>query len=333
MPEWRKALIVGIDYYETIGSLYGCVNDARAVKAVLERHGNAGADMNFATPQLLVAPASNQVVTKKALRDAVGELFADDADIALFYFAGHGYVDDTGGFLCASDSEGGDDGLALADVMTRANNSKARNKIIILDSCHSGQAGNRSTQPTVSEIADGVTILTASTATQYAEEDNGSGLFTGLLVDALKGAAANLVGDITPGSVYAHIDQSLGPWVQRPVFKTSVKKFVSLRNVVPPIPKEDLRAITTYFPTPDYDFKLDPSYEPERSSDQLNNPEIPPPDPDNNAVFGILQKYVRVNLVEPVGAKSMWHSAMHRKSCRLTALGRHYWNLVRKELI
>jgi len=41
-------------------------------------------------------------------------------------------------------------------------------------------------------------------------------------VDALGGAAANLVGDVTPGSVYAHIDQSLGPWAQRPVFKTNV---------------------------------------------------------------------------------------------------------------
>jgi len=36
-------------------------------------------------------------------------------------------------------------------------------------------------------------------------------VFTGLLVDALSGGAANLVGDVTPGSVYAHIDQSLGP--------------------------------------------------------------------------------------------------------------------------
>ena len=37
-------------------------------------------------------------------------------------------------------------------------------------------------------------------------ESGGSGVFTSLLVDALNGAAANLVGDVTPGSVYAHID-------------------------------------------------------------------------------------------------------------------------------
>ena len=55
-------------------------------------------------------------------------------------------------------------------------------------------------------------------------------------------AAANLVGDITPGSVYAHIDQSLGPWAQRPVFKTNVKTFVSLRQTGPPIALADLQA-------------------------------------------------------------------------------------------
>jgi hypothetical protein len=76
-----------------------------------------------------------------------------------------------------------------------------------------------------------MTILTASTEKQYASEQNGSGVFTTLFVDALDGAASNIVGEITPGSVYAHIDQSLGAWEQRPVFKTNVTEFVSLRTV------------------------------------------------------------------------------------------------------
>jgi hypothetical protein len=96
----------------------------------------------------------------------------------------------------------------------------------------------------------------------------GSGVFTNLFVDALGGAAANLVGDVTPGSVYAHIDQSLGPWAQRPVFKTNVKTFVSLRKATPPISLADLQAIATHFPVAGYNCKLDPSYEPERSEEQ-----------------------------------------------------------------
>lgn len=37
----RKALCVGIDNYSIIDDLEGCVHDANAVKAALERHGMA----------------------------------------------------------------------------------------------------------------------------------------------------------------------------------------------------------------------------------------------------------------------------------------------------
>jgi hypothetical protein len=329
----RKALIVGIDYYDAICSLSGCVNDAYAVKSVLERHADGTA--NFVTPKLLTGTSSAERVDKNAMKDAVRELFADDSEIALFYFAGHGYVEDTGGFLCGTDSRTGDDGLALAEVMTLAAKSPAKNKIVILDSCHSGIAGSRPESQGVAEIKEGMTILTASTADQYSMEvpGGGAGVFTTLFVDALGGAAANLLGDVTPGSVYAHIDQSLGPWAQRPVFKTNVKTFVSLRKASPPISLTDLQALAIHFPQPDFDFPLDPSYEPERSAEQLSDPNIPPPDPQKNAIFAVLQKYVRVNLVRPKDAPHMWHAAMQSKSCELTVLGQHYRNLIAQGLI
>lgn len=329
----HKALIVGIDHYEHIGGLSGCVNDAHAVKAVLERH--ADGTLNFPTPNIMVGTAASQPVTRRDLKDAVRELFSADGEIALFYFAGHGYIEDTGGFLCASDCESGDDGLSLYEVMTMANASPARNKVIVLDSCHAGVVGTHAVARNVAEISDGVTILTASTSDQYAMEveGGGAGVFTQLLVDALSGAAANLVGDITPGSVYAHIDQSLGPWAQRPVFKTNVKTFVSLRRAEAPIVLAELQALTTHFPTADYEFQLDPSFEPERSSEQAEDPAIAAPDPMNTATFRTLQNYVKVNLVRPVGAPHMWHAAVQSKACELTVLGRHYWNLVNKGLI
>lgn len=329
----RKALIVGIDHYQTLANLTGCVNDAFSVKAAIERHSDG--TLNFPSPQVFTGTSDEQSVTKRDLKDAVRKLFSDDSEIALFYFAGHGYIEDTGGFLCASDSSTGDDGLALSEVMQLANSSRARNKVIILDSCHSGVAGDRSMTTGLAEISDGVTILTASTAEQYSFETpgGGAGVFTSLFVDALNGASANLVGDITPGGVYAHIDQSLGPWAQRPVFKTNVKTFVSLRKTEPPISLADLQALTKYFPVPDHNLQLDPSFEPERSSEQREDENIPLPDPVNTATFAVLQNYVKVNLVRPVDAPHMWHAAMQGKSCELTALGQHYWALVQKELI
>lgn len=329
----RKALIVGIDYYEKIDSLSGCVNDAHSVKAVLER--NSDGTLNFVAPQLMTGTGITQPVSKRELKDAARELFEDGSEIALLYFAGHGHIEDTGGFLCASDAETGDDGLALQELMTLANKSTAQSRIIILDSCYSGVTGNRAVAPSLAEISDGVTILTASTAKQEALEvpGGGAGVFTQLLVDALNGAAANLLGEITPGSVYAHIDQSLGPWAQRPVFKTNVKSFVSLRKTEPPIALAELQALTTHFPSPDYNFPLDPSFEPERPGPQAGEPAPPAPDPQHTAVFRVLQNYVRVNLVRPVNAPHMWHAAMQSTSCELTVLGQHYWNLVSKGLI
>lgn len=329
----RKALIVGIDFYQHVSSLSGCVNDAHSVKASLERH--ADGTINFATPRVLTGTGPADVVDRQTLKDAVRELFSDDAEIALFYFAGHGYIEDTGGFLCAGDCRTGDDGLALADVMSLANQSRARNRIIILDSCHSGIAGDSSGFSGFADIREGTTILTASTAEQYALESpgGGSGVFTQLLVDALGGSAANLVGHVTPGSVYAHIDQSLGPWAQRPVFKTNVKTFVSLRTTAPPISLAHLRSLTTHFPSIDFDFPLNPSYEPERSEEQKRDRSMSAPDPENTAVFAVLQNYVKVNLVRPVGAPHMWHAAMESKACELTVLGQHYWRLVKDGLI
>ncbi|MEY9607063.1 hypothetical protein ABIF74_011816 [Bradyrhizobium japonicum] len=330
----RKALIVGIDYYHDLDSLSGCVNDAEAVADVLRRDDDG--KPNFKTPKVLTARDVSSLVDRRVLREAIEALFMDDPEIALLYFAGHGYVDATGGFLCASDCRDGNDGLALNDVMTFAKASKAKNKIIVLDSCHGGIAGNRPGNGSIAEIGEGMTLLTASTENQYSfEGGNGApGVFTNLLVDALNGAAANLVGDVTPGSVYAHIDQSLGPWGgQRPVFKTNVKSFVSLRKAKPPIKLEELLQLAEHFPQPGFSFPLDPSYEPERSQEQRENPNIPPPDPIKNAIFKVLQNYVRVNLVRPVDAPHMWHAAMESKSCELTVLGEHYRRLVAEDLI
>ena len=314
----RKALVVGINQYAHLRSLYGCVNDAYAVKAVLERHSDG--TRNFGVWQLTASRGES--VSRSELRMRVKELFEGDTETALLYFAGHGSLDSTGGYILASDARTGDEGLSLADVVAFANASRARNKIIILDSCHAGIVGTRPAGQQ-SELSEGLTMLTASTAEQYAREENGGGVFTNLFVDAMNGAAASLVGEITPGSVYAHIDQSLGEWEQRPVFKTNVQSFVSLRKVQAPIALTDLHRITELFPSIGYEFPLNPSFEPESGN----------PHPENTETFGVLQKYARVNLVVPVGAPHMYHAAMQSKSCKLTPLGEHYRRLVEKELV
>ncbi|SDZ68608.1 Caspase domain-containing protein [Evansella caseinilytica] len=316
----RKALIVGIDSYEHVSQLYGCVNDAYSVKTVLER--NSDGTRNFGIKLLTVTGPDNQL-SRKELKDNIAELFNDDCEIALFYFSGHGFIDNLGGYLLTSECADGDDGLSINDLLKIANDSPAKNRIIILDACHSGIAGTPDPDENKAILKEGMTILTASSKDQYAMEENGSGVFTSLFIDALNGSAANLVGDITPGSIYAHIDQSLGPWQQRPIFKTNVKSFVTLRKVQPPISLIDLKKMIELFPEKGYEFKLDPSFEPESEF----------PIEENTEKFAILQKYNRINLLIPVGAPHMYHAAMNSKSCKLTVLGEHYWNLIKNDMI
>lgn len=327
----KKALIVGIDHYEHVGSLSGCVADAHSVKNILSR--NADGTINFQAPRLMTSSSANDVINRGDLKAAIRELFEETSEIALLYFSGHGYLEDIGGYLCTGECRSGDDGLPLAEILAIAARSSTKNKVIILDSCHSGVAGGRADAPGTAEISEGMTILTASTANQVALTRPSGGIFTNLLVDALSGAAANLVGDVTPGSVYAHIDQSLGSWGQRPVFKTNVRSFVSLRKATPPLPFADLLALRDLFPTPDHVLKLDPSFEPERPGSDGAGAELPQPDLANVAIFERLQRCAKVNLVRPVDAPHMWHAAMQSKGCELTVLGQHYRNLVANDLI
>ncbi|MDA3960769.1 MAG: caspase family protein [Planctomycetota bacterium] len=327
----RKALVIGINHYTNVSPLFGCVNDSFAVKAMLDRH--ADGSVNFGVKHL-VATGPNALCGRDEMREAIKSLFDGDGEVSLLYFAGHGHIESTGGYLCSSDVQSGNDGVPLSEIMIMANQSRIQNRVIILDSCHSGVAGGSALQQKVAEINDGVSILTASTAEQYATEANGAGVFTNLLVDALGGAAGNLVGDVTPGGVYAHVDQSLGPWAQRPVFKTNVNRFVSLRKGQPPLELADLRRLSDLFPDSGHHFQLDPTYEPERHESWEENPNgVPAPIPENNEVFSVLQKYNRVGLVVPEGAPHMWHAAMESKAVRLTVLGEHYRQLAAKDLI
>lgn len=312
----KKALIIGLNDYPS-APLHGCVDDAHSVATVLRSHSDGSPNFDV---KLITGTC-----TKGNLKRSIRSLFEGENDIALLYFSGHGLATSTGGYIATTDYEEDDEGVSMDEILLYANRSKAKNKVIMLDCCHSGIFGS----PTISNkgelasICEGLTVLTASRKDEAALEVGGSGLFTSLLVEALHGGGADLMGNITPGSVYSYIDRTLGAWDQRPIFKTNVSTFTSLRKVNPPISLEILRKISDYFSSPEEQFKLDPSFEPDSES----------PDEDNVEIFGCLQKMVRVGLVIPVDEDHMYYAAMNSKACRLTAMGYHYWKLATAEKI
>ena len=314
----RRALIVGIDDYAG-APLHGCVNDANAVASVLERH--ASGSPNFS---VILRTSPGDDITRASLRKEITKLFATACDIALLYFSGHGFVRTADGCIVTKDAEENDEGIQMTEILGIVNKSPVKNKVILFDCCYSGAMGTPNIgDGAIAQLSEGLTVLTASRATETAAEQGGSGVFTDLVVDALQGGAADLRGHITPGSIYAYVDQALGPWDQRPIFKTNVTQFTSLREVAPGVPLETLRKLVDYFPNPEDEHDLDPQYEYTETGH----------DPAKVASFKDLQKMQGVGLVVPVGEEFMYYAAMNSKSCRLTALGYQYWRLASENLL
>jgi hypothetical protein len=309
----RRALLVGIDDYPS-APLSGCVNDARAMERLLCRHDDGR--VNFDT-QLLTS--DREAVTRSRLREAIENLFADPADVALLYFSGHGTENDLGGYLVTSDASVYDEGVSLGDVLARANRAaNIKEAAIIIDSCHSGWLG---AVPGVDNmhatLREGLSILSASRSSQSSLEHGARGVFTELVCSALDGGAADILGNVSVASVYAYVDQAFGAWDQRPLFKSHVSRMLSLRSARPAIDIAILRRLPEWFGSVDAEFYLSPRHEHTAE----------PHDSDAESTFRSLQRCNRVKLVEPINEEDMYYAAINSRGCRLTALGRFYWKL------
>jgi uncharacterized caspase-like protein len=322
----RRALVVGINKYATCPPLFGCVRDATELAASLSKHGDGSPNFDV---RLLTS--DDNVVTSNLLSEATDELFSADADVALFYFAGHGAIGPGQSVsLVSQDGKPGSLGLSLTNLVGLANEAHKRIKsvIIILDSCHSGGAGELPgfVAEEVASVGKGVIVLSAAHKDGYANEVNGRGIFTDILVDGLQGTASDILGSVTPAAIYALVDQTLGSWEQRPVFKANVQHFVSLRTVAPKIDRVILRELSRYFPTPSSVFALDPTFEPDRNNIPIEFRDLPIND-ENVRIFKNLQKFNRFGLVVPVDVEHMYDAAIMSTGCKLTASGAHYRNL------
>lgn len=320
----KKALLIGINKYPTGYELTGCIEDINNVKAAIERNGDDSP--NFDVKML------PDVQTSKIAMDAIKKLFAGDGETALLYFSGHGYANSTGAEIVMPQDIATDNqyytGIQMSTIMDIVNQSHIRNKVIILDCCHSGNMGKYNPQNAGSMLNPGVSILTACREDEVAMEAGGHGLFTELLCAALKGGASDFCGNITMGGVYAYIDRSFGAWGQRPVFKTNVTEFAPLRKINPQVSITVIRELINLFSNPNTTLPLDPSFE------DTNNPTIvheyvaPYAKSDNVKKFKLLQKLQSIGFVKPVDEEFMYFAAMHSTGCKLTELGKYYWRLV-----
>lgn len=326
----RKALIVGINHYNNPGidNLTGCHKDADNITRLLKFHHHdkdETGESNFSCKILKSSEDEELKITRPKLQSEIRALFEDEeADIALLYFSGHGYENSLGGYLVTQDAALYEEGVSFNDVMIYANNSSVKEIIIILDCCKSGSLGNVSiAKNSIVSLRKGISILTASTAEQNAFEKNGQGIFTQLICNALSGGNSDILGNVKLTHLYEHAEKMLGPWDQRPTFKSNSSRLTVLRKSEPKIPYEILKKIPQYFKGPEFYLELNPSFEP---SEKKGNKR-------NETIFEHLQKFANVGLVKPINAEYMYYAALNSKHCVLTEYGKQYWELINKQLL
>jgi hypothetical protein len=189
-----------------LASLKVCANDAHAIVEVFLTQDalNADRDWCIELSRLATLPPTKAVILGK-LKDIAGRAEADER--LIFYFSGHGIKINEALYLAPEDAYSSDDTnalISLVEVEAALNLSRAKQKIIVLDSCHSGQSTkNFKSAFTVSrsflekylKVTEGIAVLAASTAEQRANvrsPDPDHSLFTYYLLHALRGESAAL---------------------------------------------------------------------------------------------------------------------------------------------
>ncbi|TBF87925.1 hypothetical protein ELG72_37815 [Rhizobium leguminosarum] len=216
----------------------------------------------------------------------------------------------------------------MDEIIRLANGSRARSVLVIIDCCFSGNMGNVSAnqggQHAQAQLREGMTILAASRASEPSLEVGGQGVFTELVVGALKGGAANVRGRVSAASIYGYVEAALGGWDQRPIYKSHAKQFDSVRECEPLIADDLLRRIPEFFPASDHVYMLDPTFE-------ENN--VRCATAHNVSIFKILKKYQIAGLLENHSGRDFYWTAEQSGGVYLTQLGQFYWRLASNERI
>lgn len=315
---------MGINEYDNCSQLRCAVNDARRIEGLLGR--NDDGSLNYTVKSVTSAPGQPQI-TRSRLRQLLRELFDDfDGDV-LFFFSGHGALTPWGGSLVTQEATSDDIGVPMDDVLLLANRSRARDIVIILDCCHSGDLGNPPilqalTQP-LALLREGLTVMAASRPNEVAYEVGDSGMFSDALADGLAGGAADHLGNVSAASLFLYAERLFDAWDQRPIYKSYTARVPTLRVCKPVVDYSILRSLTSKFSSVDAEILLDPEYEAEASVEEDD-----PGRARKREDCQTFKKLRDVRFLESVDGDDLYWAAMNSKAIRLTNLGKYYWRLL-----
>ena len=211
-----RALVVGINKYQSASPLKFACNDASAVADILKERFRFP---NDSVSILQDDEASKERILSEFVRFANAEVDPDERII--FFFAGHGYtrVGRRGeiGFLVPFDGKTENiNSLIRWDELTRnAELIPAKHVLFIVDACYGGTMVQRYLPPGSMRFAKDMLrrfsrqVLTAGKADEVVADSGGPraghSVFTGHLLDGLIGAAADDDGLITANRLMAYV--------------------------------------------------------------------------------------------------------------------------------
>lgn len=203
----RLAIVIGIDAYPTM-PLKCCVKDARLLASTLR--DRCGYDPEGILEMTDQQEDPNLRPTLANLRHQIRQFLsnATPKDTVLLSFSGHGGLRSEGveeslkhvGYVCPLDFDGArekDSCLPVDDVRKMLQECLAGQKLLVLDSCHSGSAGATSGFTIAENVghsfqkAQGLITFAACRRDEVSSEDReaGHGAFTLSFVQGLEGSA------------------------------------------------------------------------------------------------------------------------------------------------
>ncbi len=191
------AVIVGVAQYKHLQVLKYTDDDAYRYYAFLKSPEGG------ALPDEQIRVLIDEDATRENILRGMKQVFyqADENDVVLFYFSGHGYD----GSFVPVDFDGYNNLLRHTEVKNILEKSAARHKICFADACHSGSAGNNTLAARSANYYEpinryykafeqskgGLALLLSSKGEEFSLEDGGlrQGIYSHYLMRGLKGAA------------------------------------------------------------------------------------------------------------------------------------------------
>jgi energy-coupling factor transporter ATP-binding protein EcfA2 len=249
----RDALVVGINTYQFLPGLNAPAQDAEAIAQRLQADGDFRVTR---LPEVIQAGQPRIGVrtgaTLAELETALVKLFKPKGNnvphTALFYFSGHGLQKEAGiqeGYLATSDANptAGFYGLSLFWLRRLLQESPVRQRIILLDCCHSGELLNFLEADPGARAGTDRLFMAASREyeTAYEAIEGQFSIFTKALLEGLD-PNRGFNSTVTNYALTDWVSNALKGEMQQPLFENSGSEIVLTRcQNAPTVIKTELR--------------------------------------------------------------------------------------------